>query len=145
LGAAHERGWTKPHAWALPAGVVGLIAASLVTPAGGLGFALPAVAIVTGVLALEARGTARAWPIAKLLGDASYAIYLFHPLVLFVLRQAFLRLPIAGWPQFLIFFPVAIVVTAACGIVVHLTVETWLARRLRRRRRVTAGAVTQAA
>lgn len=145
LGAAHERGWTKPHAWALPVGVAGLIAASLVTPAGGLGFALPAVGIVTGVLALEARGTARAWPIAKLLGDASYAIYLFHPLVLFVLRQLFLRLPIAGWPQFLIFFPVAIVATAACGIVVHLTVETWLARRLRRRRRVTAGAVTQAA
>jgi exopolysaccharide production protein ExoZ len=41
----------------------------------------PAAMLVYGALVLEQRFASRAWNLPVLLGDASYSIYLFHPLI----------------------------------------------------------------
>jgi exopolysaccharide production protein ExoZ len=57
--------------------------------------AMLATVVVCSVLALEARGIPLRNALLEALGDASYAIYLTHPLIL----QAASRIPFADWLQ----------------------------------------------
>ena len=65
-----------------------------------------------------------------LLGDASYALYLFHPLVLVAARKAYLAAHLAPalgfWPLVL----AEIVVAALVAVAIHLWVETPVTRVL---------------
>lgn len=66
--------------WMLPAGLALLLAVPAAGPLRCIGWGGPAALTVAGALALEAR--CRIPRALLVLGDASYAIYLVHPLVL---------------------------------------------------------------
>ena len=100
---------------------------------------LPAGALVFALAGLEARRGAPRWPAALMLGDASYAIYLAHPLVMSALAQAWRRLAPEGAPPEL-FVLVGVVCGALAGLAVHLWVERPIAARLQpARRRLAPG------
>jgi peptidoglycan/LPS O-acetylase OafA/YrhL len=69
----------------------------------------------------------------KALGDASYAIYLFHVPALFVAAAAVKRLALPqGWLQFGVMIAVCMLAAMAVGLVVRRFVEQPLLRKLRR-------------
>lgn len=86
------------------------------------------LAIFWGGLQLEPWLAGR-WEWAVGLGDASFALYLIHPLVLFGL--------LAVWPKdaSLIFVPVAAALCVGAGLIVHRWLEQPLLDLLRRRPR----------
>ena len=79
----------------LAAGIFALVALELtavdVAPLRAFLWGAPAVAIVWGALGLERAGKTPDWPVARLLGDASYSIYLVHGLAIAV------ALRLASW------------------------------------------------
>jgi exopolysaccharide production protein ExoZ len=93
----------------------------------GLSRVGPAIAVVAGALALEARGIRFRWPLVQQLGDASYAIYLSHPFVVGVLAAAAVRIPAMATALALI----AIMGSAAFGWLVHMLVERPIHKRLK--------------
>lgn len=109
---------------------------------------LPALAVVSGALALERGGyRCRSAPV-MLLGSASYALYLFHPLVLQPAMKVFARLVQAdGWWVVIAANLFAFALAAAVAVAVHLLLERPIAERLRRRPRrggaIPAGATLE--
>lgn len=97
---------------------------------------LAAVGTVAGTIALDdrRRSGAKVPKLALLLGDASYAIYLTHTLVLIVALPALLALPLTGPLQFAVVVLGGLCLSAAGGTAVHWLVERpltgWLRRRL---------------
>ena len=78
---------------------------------------VPATLLVAGALSLEAHGGVREWPPLKRLGDASYAIYLFHlPAVAVVAHTLGFRNP---W----LFLPASLLAAIGAGLAAHLWVE----------------------
>jgi len=91
----------------------------------------PATLLVAGALSLEANGGVREWGWLRRLGDASYAIYLFHlPAVAIVAHTAGFRHP---W----VFIPLAILAAVGAGLAAHYWIEKPLLT-LARRAAVTA-------
>jgi peptidoglycan/LPS O-acetylase OafA/YrhL len=78
---------------------------------------LPALAVVAGSIAMESR--IPKWQWFRLLGDASYAVYLFHMTVLAML--------IATVPWFATgtywLLPVTAILATTIGVVIHLMLE----------------------
>ena len=89
------------------------------------------VAVVAAALAMSATGTDIKWRPLLLIGDASYAIYLTHTIAMTYLPSL---LPASmGSPATSTAAMIAVVAAcAAIGIVVHLTIEKPIGRRLRR-------------
>lgn len=91
-----------------------------------ISWGVPAIALVWALMASEEKIDFSTWRVGRLLGDASYAIYLTHPIVLvlaeLVLRRIDLDLGIAGK------LVLAIVSSLMVGILVHLIVERRLVR-----------------
>ncbi|MBC9032791.1 acyltransferase [Sphingomonas sp. JC676] len=93
----------------------------------------PAALLVLGALLLEKSGWAIKAPLAKLLGDASYAIYLLHPFMALGIEKVSLRhIPTGGGSvtiAALIGLLIgSIVLISAAGIVTHWLIETPLIR-----------------
>ncbi len=84
---------------------------------------IPAAMIVLGAVALERRRKFVTAPLLKLLGDASYSIYLSHPITLVFVDFAWKRMPLDGWLQFIGVVISALIASAVVGVVVHLVVE----------------------
>jgi exopolysaccharide production protein ExoZ len=122
LGAALTR--VKPRAALGPAAILLGVTAIALTPVGLayttmvldpaaasfrlMFWGLPAALIVYGGLCLEQRLSSRTAGIGAFLGDASYSIYLFHPMVVYGL----------GLPWF-----TEAVLAVAAGCALHLAVE----------------------
>ncbi len=114
----------------IAAGLGGLALAALLAgaPEGWpriLWWGLPAVALVIGVVALEDQSHLGHWQTLRLLGDASYALYLSHGIAVSVLLLAWRTagLPLSsptGQPLLAI---ATFVIAAGIGIAVHLAVE----------------------
>jgi exopolysaccharide production protein ExoZ len=85
----------------------------------------PAVLIVGGAVALEASGFGRPWPWLQGLGDASYSLYLFHPLAISAL--AGLTAMDNPWS----FIPEGIVLSLAVGLAGRWLIEKPTLRLLR--------------
>jgi exopolysaccharide production protein ExoZ len=85
-----------------------------------LAWGIPAVIIVLSFLSLKSSRTPlqRA---AVLLGDASYAIYLTHPLVMIAYARL-LKGGLASWSQ-LPMVPLVVLLSAVLGLLIHLFVE----------------------
>jgi exopolysaccharide production protein ExoZ len=81
---------------------------------------VPSFLIVASFLALSPSG-ASSRRLMLLLGDASYAIYLTHPMTL-ICYTLLLRGSLANIPQWPI-VPVVVAVCAGCGVLVHVFVE----------------------
>ena len=130
LGMAFER--LPPLPWPVPAalfalGWLGILAqANLESPGPwrALAFGAPALLVVAGAVLLERGRTAPVLPAAVLIGDASYSIYLSHPLVLSAFAQVWRRLGLQHLPLALPLFLVAAGAAAAvAGCVLFRLVE----------------------
>lgn len=97
-----------------------------------LQWGVPALMLVAGALALEARGALPRSRALKSLGDASYSLYLVHPIVIAVMAKVVQKLPVNGWPQFIVMIVLCMLASTAAGLVVHVGVEKPLLRALRR-------------
>ena len=126
LGIAwlHARA-TFERAWALGP-IAGAVLLAHATP----WVELPKVAVlvlsallVAGALGLEGQAQARRSRIFGLLGDASYAIYLFHTLVLSAASWWVKGLPLSGWAQFVVAMTVGMGASVVLGLAVHLWLE----------------------
>ncbi len=122
-----------PHPlWAIPLAFLALLAlfvpARAAVPEGWarcLAWGLPSLLLVGGAIAWEDGGRAMRLPGLKLLGDASYAIYLAHPFVLETIGRA-----LHSSPAFLRILVPAVL--AICfGVGVHLLLERPLMLALR--------------
>jgi exopolysaccharide production protein ExoZ len=93
-----------------------------------LGVIAAAAALVAGTMALESRLRMRPRAEVLALADASYAIYLFHTLMLAVVFWKGRALPLEGWPQFLFLTGLGVASSLAAGLLLH----RWLERPLLR-------------
>ena len=59
---------------------------------------IPAILLVAGVVMIETAGKLPSWPAFALLGDASYSIYLIHPLLISAVAKLWPRLPLLMVP-----------------------------------------------
>ncbi|KWV58529.1 hypothetical protein AS156_33595 [Bradyrhizobium macuxiense] len=123
----------NPNVWLLlPIGFLALIAAHIVRlPYLFLQNGLCAALIMLGAVAAERSFRIRDIGWLRLLGDASYSIYLTHALTLFVVRRLFLRLPLEGMVQFASFAVLAATISLLVGFAVYFKVERPLTRWLR--------------
>ncbi|MBY9062824.1 acyltransferase [Sphingomonas yunnanensis] len=116
----------------------------LLTPVPGIWRALtwggPSALIVMGALALEAGGSLPRVAGLKAIGDASYSIYLVHPMVITVVAKVVEKLPVGGLTQFILLLVTAFGGSILAGLATHRWVERPLLRRLHGRRRTASGA-----
>lgn len=114
-----------------------LVAAGMVVDAEAHGrlflFGLPAVLIVAGVVAMEMAGRLPILPLAKAIGDASYPLYMIHPVLLSAMAQAVRAFGLEAPP--LLYVATAVVVTAGVGWIAHVTLERPLIAAFRPRSR----------
>ncbi|QCI68144.1 acyltransferase family protein [Phreatobacter stygius] len=99
---------------------------------------VPAFCLVAGGVVVEDRGALPTIPLAGLIGEASYAIYLTHGLAISLLVVVWRRLGLMT-PDGLDAPALAVATFGLCvagGIVFHRLVEQPLQRRLKRRKRV---------
>lgn len=101
-------------------------------PQQGLTWGVPAAVFVYGVISLERQGLMPRLPLLLLLGNASYSLYLIHPMVLSALDQVLERTgvaaaataPLPGLGLSLL----VIAITATAGCICYLLVEQPLGR-----------------
>jgi len=123
------------------AGTLGFFATGLTENAGLLTWAGPAsillfgacsMLVITGIATLEQRGQLTVGAAGRLLGGASYAIYLFHTIAIGLLVHAGAELGLLRWiPGWLMLLTGAVVAIGA-SVVLHIVVERPLMARLRR-------------
>lgn len=91
---------------------------------------LPACAIVAGALSLERRGPMPTLPPLLLLGDASYALYLSHAIVLSACTQFALKAGLApsAWAS-LVFAVAGFCAVTVSALVLHRSIERPLLHR----------------
>jgi exopolysaccharide production protein ExoZ len=99
---------------------------------------VPAILIVTASLSLDLRGQFVSNRFLKLMGDASYSIYLTHILTLGVLRTVWSRLGLVEreLDSALAYLAASIAVSTLVGVAVYYLVEIPLLRFFRRTRSI---------
>ena len=140
LGALSAAGWRCGAG----AAAACLLAGAVALAAGGeLGYGMPrivilgvpAALIVGGALMLEHAGRVRTWPLVRLLGDASYSLYLTHAWVLSLMGQAWTRLHLDGRPGgWAGYVAASLLGSILCGLLTYWLVERPFQDLLRRRR-----------
>lgn len=126
------RGGIAAAALLLPIGLILLPLTAEPGPWRVLQWGVPALMLVAGALALEARGALPRSRALKSLGDASYSLYLVHPIVIAIMAKVVQKLPVNGWPQFIVMIVLCTVASIVAGLIVHAGVEKPLLRALRR-------------
>lgn len=123
--------WTSAAALAAAAFLLGLVGESRFIVAG-----LPALAVVSAALALYPRTTGPFGPAVLALGAASYALYLFHPLVLSLTKAAMVQVGSGlGLPPiqlFGVYAATAMLLSVAVALLVRAKLELPLLRLCRR-------------
>lgn len=136
LAIAWQKGWIRHHTIAglllLPLGFAGLFSTAALDESGQMaGRIASATVIVLGALAVDA--VVPEWRLGKLLGDASYSIYLTHTVIsLWIVTRVMSRLPLGETPlQFGIMVVASLTVSAVMGVLVYRYVERPMLRVLR--------------
>ncbi|WP_275789050.1 acyltransferase family protein [Pararhizobium gei] len=126
-----------------------LVAAALAGFAGLEIFKLPfdafkcgplAIALVSGILALEAAGKVGRWRPLAFLGDASYSVYIWHTFAISVLVKFGMAAGIGSG----ILFPAAVVAGVIAGSIAYVGLERPLTQLLRSNRPNTSPKAVQA-
>jgi exopolysaccharide production protein ExoZ len=135
IGALYLRGYALPSPLAVFAICIGLLALALPGPywPGGrvISWGVPAAAIVCGALSLEPRVRSVRW--LKVLGDASYSIYISHGMVLSAFGAFWIHFIGFGRSGLLgVFLVSALAFAVLAGLCVYYAVERPMARLLRR-------------
>jgi exopolysaccharide production protein ExoZ len=94
---------------------------------------IPAIMILIAALSIEVAGNVPRIRLLKLLGDASYSIYLSNTLMLAVILGLWKRLSVTGWIQFSGLVVFGVLVAAIAGVAMHLIIEKPMLRALLRR------------
>ena len=98
---------------------------------------IPSALLVLGAVILERGGGMPKWALPKLLGDASYSIYLSHVIFLSVFGQLWRKMDIGSGPvSYLSFAVLSVILSAAVGILVYALIEKPLGKLSLQRRRV---------
>ena len=118
----------------LPLGVVGLGMSPLVRLPQVVAWGAPAVMIVAGAISLETGGRLPRLKALGVLGDASYAIYLFQVVCIGVVGLVLQRLPVHGPLQLVLMIAACLVSSACAGVAIHYGLERPLLRYLSGRR-----------
>ena len=92
---------------------------------------LPMILVLTGAVGLDRAGRMPIWRLPKALGDASYALYMIHPLMLSAMVQIWKRFGGATAPG-CVFIMLTLVATALAGLLVHALIERPLTGALQR-------------
>jgi exopolysaccharide production protein ExoZ len=111
---------------ALPIGALAgvLLSCSPLTPAQlAVSRYFPALLIVAGAVGLEQVRPLRELRVWRLLGDASYAIYLTHPITLYFVGSYWSRAAVTGLPQFALVVSSSLAASALVGVIVHVVLE----------------------
>lgn len=138
IALAHRRGAHLEAPAALGMLVAGALALIIPDASGtvarGLVWGLPSAMIVFAALSLERRARLKELPLAHLMGDASYSLYLSHGIILAALSVVWRRLGLDALPGGWILFMLCGTLTAtAGGLATYWLMErpvTRLARRL---------------
>ncbi len=93
---------------------------------------IPAAILLVGAVGLDRAGHMPTWRAPKAIGDASYAIYMIHPLMLSAMVQLWRRFGGAALPGWS-FVVLSLVTCSLIGLAVHLTVEKPMTEALQRR------------
>jgi peptidoglycan/LPS O-acetylase OafA/YrhL len=139
LGAGLNRGWGRGDArWSIGLIALGVMMIATAVEVFGLGemhdycFLAAAILIVGGAVAYERAATLPGISIMLLIGDASYSIYLSHPMMLSLVAQLWKRLPYGSGEAGLIAFSgMALVLSTVTGMLIHVFIERPLSRLLR--------------
>jgi len=145
LGAAYRAGWLRSAAlgWAgvLAFPVLIPLLTTLVMedyavsgPGRLVAWGLPALLLVAGVLCLENRGRVRHVPVLRLIGDASYSLYLSHLFTLGALRAVWKAagLPAGGMAGDIAFAAAGCALGVLVAVLVYRFVEMPLVTLARR-------------
>lgn len=130
IAVIHKRRSLAPFWTALPIGIGALLLVGNLDGPRLLIWGLPSTLILIGCLALEDAKKMPSIPLFKLLGDASYSIYLSHVFVLQMGLLVWWKVPVTGWAQFLIFTPTAVVGCTFIGVLIYRYVEQPMLRRV---------------
>ncbi len=98
---------------------------------------VPATMIVLGVVLLEPLLKGRLPKTLLLLGDASYVLYLFHPLIAPIIPTVFRKADLSNYTACVL---VSAVVAISASAVIHILIERPLTERLRSRTRAQRAA-----
>ncbi len=123
IALIHQRRSLAPLWVALPVGIGALLIVGNLDAPRLLVWGLPSALILIGCLALEDAKKMPSIALFKLLGDASYSIYLSHAFVLQIGLLVWWKVPVTGWLQFAIFTPSAVVGCTLIGVLVYRYVE----------------------
>lgn len=85
-------------------------------------FALPVTLMVAGVIGLERAGRLPVVPGLKAIGDASYPLYMIHPVLLSAMAQGWRAMGLSALSPWL-YVALALVVTSGVGWLAHVTLE----------------------
>jgi peptidoglycan/LPS O-acetylase OafA/YrhL len=140
---ALERGWTLPLPWPFLAAILIVVAENVFAPVNdleALGWRPLHWGLATLIVALNALATpdhagenSAAGRLLRVLGDASYSLYLSHPVILTVTARVWMALgPGRDWLA--LYFVLALVACALGGWLVHCFVEKPLLARMMGRR-----------
>ncbi len=133
LALARQAGWRLPVTAALLLATAGI--AGLVLNAGSAAELRPLLIGVPALMLLAAAALGPTLPkgastrFAILLGDASYALYLSHPLVIRSLREIWLRFADPAWPLWL-YALLCVIAASLAAIPIYLLFERPVTRLL---------------
>jgi exopolysaccharide production protein ExoZ len=85
-------------------------------------FGLPAAILTAGLIALERTGKLPDIPLLKAIGDASYPLYMIHPVLLSTMAQLWRAAGLTALSPWL-YVALSLVVTSAVGWIAHVTLE----------------------
>lgn len=129
IALVHQRRSMASFRAALPIGVVALFLLGNLDAPRLFIWGLPSALILIGCLAIEDAKRMPSFPMLKLLGDASYSIYLSHAFVLQIGLIIWWKVPVTGWSQFMIFTPAAVIGCSIIGVFVYRYIERPMLRR----------------
>lgn len=132
LGILYTKAKLNNLAWLIPVGFAGLLAPPIFSaPFPNLGDLVFASIIIAGAASLGKNTPNNQF--AKLLGDASYSIYLTHVVIsLRLVNTLFKMAPVSGWLQFVSYVSISMILSALIGVLIHLYVEKPMLNWLRK-------------
>jgi peptidoglycan/LPS O-acetylase OafA/YrhL len=141
IGLAACRARLLPAAIARPLAVMSIIVLLSIHSLAGdaidhlplLMWGVPSALLIYAVISLEDASAFWRRPLFQTLGDASYAMYLFHPFIVFVLAKILLKFNPSTEAALIAIIPLSLLLSSIAGVVIHRIIERPMTNYLRLR------------